>query len=288
MDPIKLSAAALGALIIGGTGIGLHFFVDSMEPVWYALSYESNSSSTYDKKVGKDYGNYLVGVYGDTKDIKDRNKKWWEWSHKQFEYDLKNDRGSLSSEFFDNSQNKSKVSGAYKSSSQKTIGDSPKALNEVCDGIYKGKTKDEVEQTSTNNTNLSKNLWKYCSHLRTRPVLLNNEGYEDETIGKDATHKDEAVATKGYDSNSSNEKFWRLRNDEFFGSKGKEGTGREATEDGIFKTLYDKKNKYKTSKDTIKDVCEQVYSRKTAEKDTALKIKDEYIKKFCYLVPDSN
>ncbi|WP_216083538.1 hypothetical protein [Candidatus Mycoplasma haematohominis] len=290
MDPIKLSAGALGAAVIVGSGLGINAFVNSLEPVWYSLSKESDFSTGYENKVGKDYGNYLVGAYGDEGENKDRNKWWWDWSYKNYQYDLQNSPSDLSQEFFHDGS--SKVSSAYKSSSDKTTDSSPKALNEVCDGIYKGKTKTEADpdtDVNSEKSKLSRNLWRYCSHLGTRPVLISGDVYGNNTFGKKADHHNKAVATKDYKNTDSNDEFWRLRNDEFFGSKDEDGVGKKATDDGIFKTLYGKKKAGTiTSEDTVKKACEKAYERKESEKDTVPKINDEYIKKFCYLVPDSN
>ncbi|GCE63466.1 hypothetical protein [Candidatus Mycoplasma haematohominis] len=287
MDPIKLAAAGTGAVIVGGTGLGLHFFVNSLEPVWYSLSSEAGFSDSYSTNVGKDYGNYLVGVYGDKGDEKNRNQKWWEWSYKQFQYDAEVLKEKLSKEFFDSTTKKSKVSGAYKPSITVASADS-KALNEVCQDIYKKGKEDVVPDNveDSDKSKLSRDMWKYCSHLGTRPVLLKENDYESKFIG--STHKDKAVSVKASGKDSSNDEFWRLRNDEFFGGK-EDGKGNDASADGLFKVLYDKKKENTiTSEDTVKKACEQAYSRDKSKKDEGQKVNDDDIKKFCYLVPEPN
>ncbi|GCE63468.1 hypothetical protein MHSWG343_04650 [Candidatus Mycoplasma haematohominis] len=287
MDPIKLAAAGTGAVIVGGTGVGLHFFVNSLEPVWYSLSLEDGFSSDYSNNVGKDYGNYLVGVYGDKGDQKDRNQKWWEWSYKQLQYDVEVLKEKLSAEFFDN--NTSKVSSPYKSKNGNSS-TSSKALNEVCESIYK-KNKGEADPDGTadsTKSRLSRDMWKYCSHLRTRPILLKENDYGAGEVGNETDHKDKAVSVKASGKDSSNDEFWRLRNDEFFGGKGV-GKGNSASQGGLFKALYAKKETNTIgSKDTVKEACKTAYSTKTANKSTSPKVEDADIKKFCYLTPDPN
>ncbi|WP_216083530.1 hypothetical protein [Candidatus Mycoplasma haematohominis] len=287
MDPIKLAAAGTGAVIVGGTALGLHFFVNSLEPVWYSLSLEDGFPNGYSDKVGKEYGNYLVGIYGDKGDQKDRNQKWWEWSYKQLEYDVSNNSSKLSSDFFEN--NTSKASSAYKSKSSKSES-SPKALNEVCADIY-GKNKSDVipdNDSDSTKSRLSRDMWKYCSHLGTRPILLKENDYGAGEVGNETDHKDKAVSVKASGKDSSNDEFWRLRNDEFFGGKGG-GKGNSASQGGLFKALYAKKETNTIgSKDTVKEACKTAYSTKTANKSTSPKVEDDDIKKFCYLTPDPN
>ncbi|GCE63471.1 hypothetical protein MHSWG343_04680 [Candidatus Mycoplasma haematohominis] len=281
MTTVGKGAAIVGAsaLVIGGSGVGVKFLIDAQEPVWYALSSESGFPNNYEGRVGKEYGNYLVGVYGDKDGQKNRNQKWWEWSYKQFEYDVKNNPSILSSEFFDSATKKSKVSGAYKPSSSTVASESLKELNEACKGVYDKQTSELTDN------NLIQDLWKYCSHLGKKPdLLVSGSGYTNGSFGANTSHHNKAVATKGYEKGSSNDEFWRLRNEEFFGTG--ENSGNIGVTDGIFKKLYEKKEKGEiTSEDTVRKTCEKAYERQESAKDTDPKVEDSDIKKFCYLTP---
>ncbi|GCE63797.1 hypothetical protein MHSWG343_08040 [Candidatus Mycoplasma haematohominis] len=284
MDPVKLSAGGLGLVVIGAVGYGVNEFVNSMEPTFYAFSEEDNFSTTdYNDKIGQEYGKYLVGVYGNTSEAKDRNKKWWEWSYKQYQYDVKYRSTEFHEIFYKTGQEK--ITSAYKDSKNKSTS-SPKALNEVCDDVYK-KDKVDIKPTSDATKNkLNKNLWKYCSSLAPKLVFLSDtSGYEDGKLGHKTDHHGKAVATKGYSGSSSNDKFWELKNEEFFGAGEGDGKGNSATENGIFKELYKKKSN-RASSDTIKNTCEAAYSKKTTEASTNPTVNESDIKKFCYLTSE--
>ncbi|GCE63489.1 hypothetical protein MHSWG343_04860 [Candidatus Mycoplasma haematohominis] len=294
MDPTKLAVGTGAAILVASGGYGVSTLLSGGMPSFKTLKDDPKFGNNYsdESKVGKVYGYFLVAPYGsrgneaNSNQKESNNEEWWKWSYARWKADFKDKakKDNLSNEFKDDN----KVGSAF-SITAATTGAKP--LNQVCEDVYKKKNKDEVTpdtNASSDKSKLSRDMWKYCSSLGTLPEFLKGTGYGSGTFGVEQTHKDKAVATKGYGKSSSNDEFWRLRNDEFFGSNGKEGTGKDATETGIFKTLYDKKRANQiTDNDTVKNTCEQIYSRQANSKESVPKIKDEYIKKFCYLTPES-
>ncbi|WP_216083337.1 hypothetical protein [Candidatus Mycoplasma haematohominis] len=288
---MSLEKVAVGAgvtvLTVGG-GYGISALFTGGTPSFEVLRKDPSFAQTYNDNdvIGKLYGNYLVAPYGsrgktNTEDTtKSNNKEWWEWSYKNWKADFDNTqtKGNLSSEFLDDK----KVSSGFDVTSKTG---SPKALNQVCEDVYK-KNKTDITKldSDANKQKLHDDLWKYCSFLEKRPTTVEEYSKESYGTGNEhgKTHKSKLVSI----DDPSNKLFWEIRNEEFFGSKESpfKGDNLVASDDSLFKDLYDSPFE---SRGTIKDICQKAYSFTTAEKD-GKKVKQESVLKFCSLNLSSN
>ncbi|WP_216083450.1 hypothetical protein, partial [Candidatus Mycoplasma haematohominis] len=154
------------------------------------------------------------------------------------------------------------------------FGSEATSLNKVCDVAF--------NQQRTNwsvKLNYEDNVWVYCSIVGAKYTFVFNE--YDNKFGSKPEHKNKILSVKSGD----NEAFWEERNEQFFGEAGKDGLGVKASEDSEFAKLYEKKNSRGVD-DTIKKKCEVAYSFAISETSGTPKVKDEDIKRFCYLIPE--
>ncbi|GCE63804.1 hypothetical protein MHSWG343_08110 [Candidatus Mycoplasma haematohominis] len=283
MNPAKLGAITAASVVaVGGTGYGVfHWFSGEVVVV---LSKTSNFDSTYseDKHIGKRYGNYLVAPFGGViEGSKSENRGWWKRAYERWSNDSSVTTTSLSSEF-----GKDNVKSGYKTEKEKGTNDD-KSLNKVCKSVYLKKQDDHLDPKANSTDNKHKlwnDLWKYCSVLEGVPELL-NATTDNTTFLKKEEFKHKAVAVT-YANSKATDRFWEIRNDEFFGADGKNGLG-HGISDSIFATLYGKKSS-RNENDTVKNICKEAYEREISKAQEANKpkIKEEEIKKFCYLFPE--
>lgn len=105
------------------------------------------------------------------------NKEWWDNSYEQYKKDKESSADSLSSEFGTDN----KVTSAYSANASDS-----KALNKVCESIYKKDTTGiSFDSGEENKHKLGHNILKYCSPLGGKPTTLSGENsYQVGTIGK--------------------------------------------------------------------------------------------------------
>ncbi|GCE63064.1 hypothetical protein [Candidatus Mycoplasma haematohominis] len=255
-------AIGVGSAYLAGAFEGSGSLEAEVEPVNVLLSSEANFSSSYATSgwIGKEYGHYLVSPIGSQtkEDATIDNKKWWEWSYKRWQKDFKSKKGSLSDEFKDDK----KINSSF-SETAPSEGTSPKALNKVCEAVYQG-TKDSItpeENFSGNKTKLKNDLFKYCSILG-----------EVKTIGEastktyGATEKGgDSTKNKGFIAVTGNDKFWEIRNKEFYEGldSDKKSRSKAAGQSSKFKT-----DSEGNSKQNIRDICGAAYKSQTSEDES--------------------
>ncbi|WP_216083529.1 hypothetical protein [Candidatus Mycoplasma haematohominis] len=258
------------ALVVGGGGYGIYDVVSWSMPSGYVVLSKSSKKDDYttNDKAGKDYGRYLIGVYDQ------KNEKWWNWSYRWWQYDLKNDSSSLSDQFL----NETKIKSAFSKEGDSST-DAAKALNRVCETLYKGNTTD-ITPSDTNDsskTKLNNNFWKYCSFLGKKPITIEEKKTEKD-YGTDKygnTKKSVLISTKDSDL------FWEVRNSEFFGEDSAlNGSALENTDNSVFHKLFNTSKGGKRGH--IKDACEKSYGLKKDESGDD-KAKEETVLKFCSL-----
>ncbi|GCE63080.1 hypothetical protein MHSWG343_00580 [Candidatus Mycoplasma haematohominis] len=204
--------------------------------------------------IGKNYGHYLVAPVGEKGTGAERtsNEAWWKWSYERRQQDSQNTNITLSDEF---SKVGSKVSKAFSDSD--TESDSSTALNKVCEVVYK-KNKDFLSyegNSSDSKTKLKNDLWKYCSILgEVKTIIEVGEKYDDNTRGKDDTNSKKFIAITG------NDKFWEIRNEEFYKNSGDKSRSKTTGTSSKFKT-----DSADSKKLSIKDICKEAYKSKTSE-----------------------
>ncbi|GCE63463.1 hypothetical protein [Candidatus Mycoplasma haematohominis] len=201
-----------------------------------------------------------------------KNKWWWDLSFKRLKEDIKveDKKSKLNSIFY--VANEEKIKSAF--------GSEATALSQVCWEAIKA---DAVGWDSQENKEA--NVWTYCSILSSKPKFISASDHSDNTkFGGDTKHHNKAASAK--DNEEDNRMFWELREKEFFGEKGKEGTGHGLSQGSIFATLYGKKDA-KEANDTVKKTCKTVYATTKPTDSSSSNVTDEDIKKFCYLVPET-
>ncbi|GCE63571.1 hypothetical protein MHSWG343_05680 [Candidatus Mycoplasma haematohominis] len=279
-----MSALVKAGAVVGGIAltIGGGFYVKTLlgeEVLCIPLTKEDGYSSTYDNnKIGKVYGDYLVAPFGSVlktgngssgKAVED-NKKWWEQTYEVF----KKDKG-LSSEF------KDRIDRPYDNrvTAVSQTQEAKKALNKVCEEVY-GKASTDIETSASDTghtkSNLREDLFKYCSFLGKEPIKVSESEYTDaDSYGKKYSSK--LIST----TDRKNDKFWKKQNELFFEKTG-DRSGKDLTDtNSIFKKLYDATGA-KEKWDSLKKVCEAVYSKQEGGADVEKASKDDVLK-FCSL-----
>lgn len=284
--PTKVGA---GLVVLGGAslgGYGIHSWMNGM-PSYDLLCQESGfTKKDYiaDTKIGKKYSYFFVGTFGKTTSTelveKEKNKKWWAWSYKNWKRDSEKEQTgnyTLSESFA-----KGKVSVDYVSS-QPSLSTNPKALNLVCEDIYKEDVT-TIEGLDDNSSKKKRDLFKYCSPMGQEPKTLSPDtsNYKTpDTHGASKTNRTKLVDP--YDS--SNKVFWELRNKEFFGeySSDNKGTGHSVDDtNSVFKNLYTTKGTSRQG--NIKNICKKAYDLKeTAETNDSERASSANVLKFCSL-----
>ncbi|WP_216082670.1 hypothetical protein [Candidatus Mycoplasma haematohominis] len=274
-SPTAIGGGALGAAAVGVGGAylagafeGLGSSEAEKEPAIVLLSEDTTFSAENTNLIGKLYGKYLVAPLGSKGDgdSKTDNRKWWEQSYKRWKEASQPTNNDLSNEFKSSNQ----VSKAFSDNASEP--DSSKALNKVCETIYK-KENSEItfEDASNNKTKLKNDLFKYCSILGEVKTIgeVSGESYDPNTnYGGDSTNVKKFIAVTG------NDKFWEIRNKEFYADSGDKSNS-QASESSKFKS-----ESKKTSKPNIRDICKAAYgSAKTNNTDYP----DAEINKFCVL-----
>ncbi|GCE63580.1 hypothetical protein [Candidatus Mycoplasma haematohominis] len=256
----KVGAAVGGlALTVGGG-----FYVKTLlggEVVCIPLTKEENYFTTYsNNEIGKIYGDYLVAPFGLATAIEtstgggkvENNENWWEQTYAVFRTD-----NGKSSDF------KDQVDRAYEHKVAPAQTKTKKALNKVCEEVYKkASTEIEIVTSGIDNakSNLREDLFKYCSFLEKEPIKVVEKDYSDaKSYGK--LHQGKLISTK----DDSNNFFWKKQNELFFKDSGdRSGTGATGDAQSIFKKLYVDKNK-KDKWDALKEVCDLAYSKKESD-----------------------
>ncbi|GCE63077.1 hypothetical protein [Candidatus Mycoplasma haematohominis] len=286
-SPAAVGGGALGAAAVGVGGAYLAGAFEGSgsskvesEPTRVLLSGIDGFSQAYENAngVGKLYGKYLVAPYGSRGNgvsqnvTRPDNKDWWEWSYKRWKWDSEKIGDSLSIEFKDDK----KINAAF-SDSTTTSNASPKALNQVCDDVYKG-NQDSItpeENFSGNKTKLKNDLWKYCSILGEVKTIaeVSAETYDGTNKkGADATNIKKFIAITG------NDKFWEIRNQEFYATSnpGEKSRSKATSDSSKFKTDSDG-----TSKKNIRNICQEAY--KFEKSNGTDYYPDAEISRFCVL-----
>ncbi|GCE63494.1 hypothetical protein [Candidatus Mycoplasma haematohominis] len=263
MDPTKLAVGAGATVLAVGGSYGISALFKNIPPMpdehTTVSENTSNFSSTYTSpKFGHAYGKYLVDPT--------KNQKWWEWS---FNY-LLSKAESLSSEF-------QKVKNAYSSDSN-----SDAHLNKVCETAFKlDKTDLEVD----NKSQYLDNVWRFCSLALNKPVTIEKSQDKDsysspaspEKIGH--KHKSTLISIK----NPDNDRFWELRDKEFFEATGAK-SGSQAEENSFFKKFYETNHTKKENRPSLKSKCQAAYEQEDNDStSTETQAKTSEVTKFCAL-----
>ncbi|GCE63065.1 hypothetical protein [Candidatus Mycoplasma haematohominis] len=275
-SPAAVGGSLLGA---GAIGVGSAYLagafggLDPSEPNRVLLSDYSQSSSAYTEgdKIGKAYKNYLVAPIGSktTGGVTTNNEAWWKWSYKRWQADSGSRNNVLSTEF----ENDKKINSAFSSTiPSPTV--SPKALNQVCEDIYKQDKSSliPVGNATENKTKLKNDLFKYCSILGEVKTIseVEDADYGENTKGKDATNSKKFVAVKG------NDKFWEIRNKEFYG----DDSGEKSKSKSTVGTSKFKAKSVETPRPKIRDICEEAYR---SGKDESTDYPSAEVNIFCVL-----
>ncbi|GCE63061.1 hypothetical protein [Candidatus Mycoplasma haematohominis] len=274
-SPTAVGGGALGAAAIGVGGAylaGAFGGLDSSEPVRVLLSKDSTFDTEYKNtsNIGKEYGNYLVAPIGSREEegVTKNNEAWWQWSYKRWKADSDKQNDNLSDEFKDSK----KIDSAFSKSA--ATSDSPKALNKVCEDVYK-KTKDSVipaGSSTEDKTKLKNDLFKYCSilgELKTISEVVTETYVGANKKGADPTNSKKFMAA------TANNKFWEIRNKEFYAGGDGEKSKSKATGNSKFKNGLDG-----NPNSNVRDICAQAYESGTS--DTAdYPIAD--VERFCVL-----
>ncbi|GCE64013.1 hypothetical protein MHSWG343_10210 [Candidatus Mycoplasma haematohominis] len=247
----------------GGGYFAWDYFIDTEIRSLDNSKYEENT-------FGKRYGIYLLDPFNR------KNKDAWEALFNKWNTDKDKTRPSpqLSNEF-----QKGKIDKGYSNKE----GEEDKSLNKVCKTIF--------EQAESQVTNDKKtNTWTYCSLLGEETKLISTTEkteYNNKFGGKDE-FQNKLVVVKKSGTTNANEAFWSRRNKEFFDEINLEDTsGKHASKDSIFATLYEKKHQQRREiNDTVRDTCEKAYDKKITGGDEKIKFTEEDIKRFCFLIPE--
>ncbi|GCE63056.1 hypothetical protein MHSWG343_00340 [Candidatus Mycoplasma haematohominis] len=259
-SPAAVGGSLLGA---GAIGVGSAYLAGAFEgsgsleveaePANVLLSEDSTFSTyTTDSWIGKTYGRYLVAPIGSKAvgDATANNEKWWKWSYERWQKDFKLKKDSLSDEFKD----ESKVGSAFSAESSSTT-----ALNKVCEVVYK-KDKNTItpaDRTPDNKIKLKNDLFKYCSILGEMKTIseVGESNYNNSTKGKDETNAKKLVSVIG------NDKFWEIRNEEFYANDNGAKSKSKAT-GGSSKF---KAKSAETPRPKIRDICGEAYNSQTSD-----------------------
>ncbi|WP_216083330.1 hypothetical protein [Candidatus Mycoplasma haematohominis] len=277
MDPTKL-AAGIGAtaVLIAGGGYGISALLADGMPDYIVLS--KGEPTPTDSTIGKLYGNYLVAPYGSrgktniSDETKSNSKKWWEWSYRRWEKDFK--KGSQLSDAFKDDK---KINSGFSDVTPEA--NKAKALNQVCEDVYKKTENDITPDTDNNKKRLRDDMWKYCSFFGRKPTTVKEKDGESYDAGKYGQTKETELISI---DDPLNKLFWEIRNEEFFGKPSIDGigVGLQETDNSLFKSLYDSKSSQ--GRGTIKNACKEAYSLTSNETGTK-KAKQDSVLKFCSL-----
>ncbi|WP_216082644.1 hypothetical protein [Candidatus Mycoplasma haematohominis] len=256
------AAVGGGLLGAGAIGVGSAYLagafggLDPSEPARVLLYKDSTLISDYEtgSLIGKEYGNYLVSPIGSREEggVTINNRDWWEWSYKRWQ----EDSGKRGDDFSDAFKGSDKVSKAFSN-------DTSKALNKVCEAVYK-----QEKSKITSTAKLKRDLFKYCSILgEVKTISEAGEVYNDNTKGKDGANSKKFIAVEG------NDKFWKVRNDEFYAAEGDKSKSQAKTPSSKFKSDSEKNL-------NVKDICWEAYK---SLKSDSTNYPDTEINKFCVL-----
>ncbi|GCE63066.1 hypothetical protein [Candidatus Mycoplasma haematohominis] len=276
-SPVAVGGGALGAAAVGVGGAYLAGAFEGSgsskvetEPEIVLLLNEFNSSSVYATAglIGKDYGHYLVAPIGSRgeNDSKIDNQKWWKRSYERWQEDSKSANNSLSAEF-----KNGQINSPFSSSA--ATSDSPKALNQVCEAVYK-KNKSSLgyeANAADNPTKLKNDLFRYCSIFGELKTIgeVSTETYANTKKGFDSAKIKIFIAVTG------NDKFWEIRNKEFYAADGDKSKSNAKGNSSKFK---EKSEANPNSK--IRDICREAYE---SDKSDANNYPDDEISRFCVL-----
>ncbi|GCE63053.1 hypothetical protein MHSWG343_00310 [Candidatus Mycoplasma haematohominis] len=261
-------AIGVGSAYLAGAFEGADSSKVEVEPANVLLSHNGTPSTYTSDTVGKLYENYLVSPV-DSKESGGttiNNQKWWEWSYKRWQADSGKENNNLSVEF----KNSQKINSPF--SGITVTEDSPKALNQVCEAVYKQNksTIITLESSPDNPTKLKRDLFKYCSILgEVKTISEAGENYDNKK-GGDSTNKKTFISVTG------NDKFWKIRNEEFYA----DGNGAKSKSKATGESSKFKVKSAETDKPEIRKICEGAYES-TKEEQTNYPIADVNI--FCVL-----
>ncbi|GCE63069.1 hypothetical protein [Candidatus Mycoplasma haematohominis] len=275
-SPAAVGGGVLGA---GAIGVGSAYLagafggLDPSEPTRVLLSRDSKFNEGYGTgdKIGKDYGDYLVAPIGEngTGGTKTNNRDWWEWSYKRWHADSKSKSGDLSDEFKSSNQ----VSKAFSDITSES--DSSKALNKVCEVVYK-QQKSTITSTGSSPDNparLKRDLFKYCSVLGEVKTISE---VSEETYTTASTYGNLPENTKKFIAVTGNDKFWKVRNDEFYATSDIGEKNKSKASSGSKFETEPKTN----SKPSVRDICREAY-KSSSSNNTNYPSDD--VNKFCTL-----
>ncbi|WP_216083599.1 hypothetical protein [Candidatus Mycoplasma haematohominis] len=280
----------MSVLVKAGVGVGIltlvtggGFYIKTLlgeEISFVTLTVEKDYGTVYtNEKIGKLYGDYLVAPFGLSKndgnvDKSKDNESWWALSYRNFEID-----GASSDDF-------KKVEKVDKSFVDKDSQDN-KSLNKVCETVYKGdySTIDisSASTTETPQSQLRKDLFKYCSFLGKEPTTISNkeEGKkkysDDQSYGAIQASKLVSVTDNG------NRLFWATQTKLFFEAEGDRSGSKDADANSIFKKLFDENKDKNKSWDLVKNACKTAYSKKGEDSAATDKAPKESVFRYCSL-----
>ncbi|GCE63662.1 hypothetical protein [Candidatus Mycoplasma haematohominis] len=260
---VQASKVALALTVVASAVVGSYLLITlgtrEVKEAFVLSSRDDLNGSYESGKFGNDYAIYMVDPDNE------KNKWWWEESYKNLKSDISN------------SDKRSKLYEAfYKGGVEKVnlgFGTTEDSLNKVCDVAFKKKPSDLSEE------HYGDNVWAYCSVVGAKYTFVADDDYAGK-FGSKLEHKNKILSVK----NSDNESFWAERNKQFFGRTGKDGSGADASAGSEFKKLYAKGVESNgEGVDSVKKKCEDAYD--VVVSDTSI-VKDEDIKRFCYLIPE--
>ncbi|WP_216083694.1 hypothetical protein [Candidatus Mycoplasma haematohominis] len=128
----------------------------------------------------------------------------------------------------------------------------PKALNQVCEDVYKKEKTNINSNSDENHKKLWNNLWKYCSFFGVELITVEKSTHRYTGNQYGETKKSDLVSVK----DKNNNVFWDTRNSEFYADSGdKSGT---TVITGIFHTE-------KAKNTHIKSICEDAYTKSSSD-----------------------
>lgn len=154
--------------------------------------------------------------------------------------------------------------------------------------MLKATTITEIDDAGSTTKFKIKDVWRYCSGGWNKPTLVNEDttpkkpNYEGGTYGK--INEGNLVSV----TDESNDWFWDLRNQEFFG-EGKysiatgENTKSDAT-NSLFKDLYESKSK--PDRKNVREICASAYILNSTTGTN--KVTSEKLIKYCSLTGQKN
>ncbi|WP_216083612.1 hypothetical protein [Candidatus Mycoplasma haematohominis] len=250
------SAAALATGVLGGGGYLIYDNLIDTETRLLAYSSDFEKTYTDANSFGRKYGIYLLDPDSS------KNKDVWSALFNKWSKDKE-------------TKDNNRYENFKKTKIDKSFGADNKALNQVCKSSFK-------EANFNNKDKYEENIWAFCSIFEAKPKMVSSsETTYSNKFGTKAEHNGKLVSVKSEDDTSNNS-FWDRRNKEFFGEVRYGNLGSKASNESIFKTLYNKKDR--GANDTVKKTCEIAYSTTTTSPSN--KFTDADLKLFCYLIPE--